>query len=104
MHVSNKQAAVQDKCRHSFQPGIGYINHGEHPPLPEVRGRIPNSGTCEPPPGTLNGSRHILSYQGRDLEFTWSASEHAWERPFGNRLAWTTAHLTAAGWLYVREA
>jgi hypothetical protein len=101
-----RRTAMAKKIHHSFVRGIGYINHGAPPELDDHVHR--GSKPCSPPVAFLliNGTHHLLRPPsgGKLLEFVWSAAEQAWE-PWpphrGNRLAWTPAHLSKAGWAYV---
>ena len=86
------------KTAHSLAPGQGYVRHDFPPALRAV----PLAPPCLPPGTTEDGSAHRLQppHGGPALTFSWIKRELAWERPGGNRLAWTAAYLGAHGWTY----
>ena len=98
-HVAHKRMTM-----HQFIPGVGYIEHGAHPEVPVGT----NGGrNCLPPKGTADGTVHLLrsvQHNAAPIRMRWVAAEKAWaslKTATGNRLAWTTDHLSAAGWEYV---
>lgn len=96
---ATREAALAAKTRHSFKPGVGYLEH-EAPP---VSAPLAASAKCDPPIGTRDGSEHLLlSPGGTAPAFKWVAAERAWERAGGNRLAWAAPYLAAQGWTYLR--
>ena len=100
MQRSTQLEAQQSKLTHSFLPGVGYLRHEAQLPKGPLVGR-----TCAPPPGTPNGSAHLLQppkVGSLPLAFTWVEAERAWSRPGGFRLAFSEAHLASHGWTYVR--
>lgn len=106
LSIVRRRDAMKQPTQHQFVPGFGYVAHGTAPELPRGANGTKN---CEPLPGTKNGSRHLLRPPTgtSPMVFTWIAAEHAWAsaRPEkGNRLAWTAAHMTRAGWEYVGPA
>jgi hypothetical protein len=89
--------------RHQLVQGLGYIVHDGPPDLPAGSNGNLN---CDPPPGTIPGSAHLLRPPGGHppIAMLWHAGEQAWLCPQpgrGNRLGWPTAHLRKAGWEYV---
>lgn len=101
--VSTRRTALAAKTQHQFVPGVGYIRHQGLPHLPDhCRG----TANCAPSPLTIGGTHHLLAPPGGGalVQFTWCDVEKAW-CPWppgrGNRLAWTPAHLSRAGWSYV---
>ena len=107
MQTVTEQRAKSAKTRHSFVPGLGYVEHAEPPSFTPH----PDGGkNCAPPPGTKTGSEHVLRSPGGkagiEKTFLWITAERAWEpvELGGNRLAWTADHLSKAGWEYVGPA
>jgi len=101
--IVRRATAHQKRTHHQFVPGLGYVAHEAPPDLPAVAKGDKN---CEPPASVRDGSVHIMKPPGGHppMAMTWIAGERAWaSRPpnRGNRLAWTPAHLSSAGWEYV---
>ena len=98
MAKSTRAAAMASKTTHSVVQGHGYVQHA----FPPVLRAVPLAPPCNPPPGAMDGETHMLCPPngGEALAFTWVARELAWERPGGNRLAWTAAYLGSHGWSY----
>ena len=98
MARSSREAAMSSKTTHSLVAGKGYVRH-DFPP--ELRAE-PLAPPCLPAADALDGSHHLLKshHGGAALVFTWVKREVAWERPGGNRLAWTAAYLGTHGWTY----
>ena len=95
--------AVKNRTGHQFIPGMGFLNCGGPPELPATAKGTKN---CVPAPNTADGSAHLLQPPGgaKPMLMKWAAAEAAWAHPIpgkGNRMAWTTGHLSAAGWAYV---
>lgn len=101
--IVNRATAMLRQTQHQFLQGIGYIVHSGPPDLPAAaRG----NANCDPPPGTAEGSVHLLQPPGAftHMPMRWISVERAWASLHpgkGNRLAWTTDHLRKAGWEYV---
>lgn len=95
---SNHTKAMGSMTTHSFAPGRGYWEHAQ-PPV--VHNAAPVVQRCDPPPGTPDGSVHLLRYGELKLPFTWISRERAWHRYGGHRLAYTADYLTREGWEYV---
>lgn len=97
------EKAHKKPTHHQFVRGLGYVHHGCEPDLPSgARG----SKNCAPPEGTKDGTVHLLQPPGSapPMKMVWIAAEKAWKSQIagrGNRLAWTPAHLSRAGWSYV---
>lgn len=96
---SNQVRAASAMTRHSFAPGRGYWEH-DQPPILHNQG-APVAQRCDPPAGTPDGTKHTLRFGSVDLVFTWVASERAWHRHGGLRLAFTADYLTREGWEYI---
>ncbi len=100
--VVDRATAMGRRTHHQFLPGIGYIAHSGPPALPD---RPPGTKSCKPPAGTKDGSVHLMKpgTGGPPIRMLWIAGEGAWASlkiGKGNRLAWSAAFLTAAGWEY----
>ena len=100
---SNHSRAMQAQTRHSFELGCGYWEHDQPPVLHEGPVAKNDDGrlACDPPLGTRDGTRHLLAFGAKVLPFTWVASERAWAKPGGRRMAFTAEYLTREGWHYV---
>jgi len=102
----DRATAYKKLTQHQFIPGMGYLAHSGPPELPAVAKGTKN---CIPPAGTKDGSAHVLKPPGGapPMRMLWIEAERAWASPkpaTGNRLAWTTDHLTKAGWEYIKAA
>ena len=96
--------ALKSPTMHRFIPKIGYV-HYSRPPK-SVPGQFPPD-RANPPAGTPDGSRHFLAVPGggvAKMAFTWVASQGAWARPGGLRLAFAADYLSRAGWGYAGPA
>jgi hypothetical protein len=100
---STRAMAIANKTAHSFVPGLGYLRH-MNALKPGVA--INDANACNPPATFKNGDRALLQPRmgGKLVIFAWVAAERAWERPFGNRMAWTAVYLASHGWKYVGVA
>jgi hypothetical protein len=98
---SNFAAALASMCTHSYQPGVGYLQHDTPPVIHSGPAPAP---LCDPPAGTRNGSRHTLAYGDKQMDFAWVEAERAWARHGGHRLAFTAEYLTREGWRYIGPA
>lgn len=100
MRASTKAEAARSLTTHAFYPGRGYVDYGVAPSYPDQPLQATNA--CDPPAGTLNSSQHVLKAPTGPVSypFTWVASERAWLRASGNRMAWAATYLAAHGWSY----
>ena len=95
MQLVNKQAALSNPTQHVFVPAIGHVFVGD----------LPKANTSHAPllpkKNAFDGARHILrSPQGVRVAMIWrSGNWHPANPAQGNRMAWTPAHLAAAGWM-----
>lgn len=101
-----RDIAHRRPTHHQLIRGLGYIVHAGPPDLPDG---CDGKENCEPPKGTIDGTLHLMQPPGAHppLTMIWNARERAWsslnpER--GNRLAWSPAHLSKAGWAYMQLA
>ena len=99
----SRHTAERHRTHHQFVPGLGYLEHEEAPDLPAA---ACGSANCSPAANTKDGSRHVLQPPGGHpaMVLIWVAAESAWaplNPAKGNRMAWTPAHLSRAGWEYV---
>jgi hypothetical protein len=97
----NRTEAMRDPTRHQYVEGIGYVAHSGAPEFAPVR--APKN--CAPPAKTADGSHHMLKPPsgGKPIMMVWWAKHRAWATIHpgkGNRLCWTTDHLSKAGWEY----
>lgn len=103
MHTVPRAEAHKNPTHHQFVPGLGYISHGGPPDLPAG---ATGSKNCAPLAGVKDGSAHFMQPPGGHppMMMIWLADAGAW-RAFhpgkGNRIAWTTDHLSRAGWEYI---
>jgi hypothetical protein len=107
MKQTDSKTALANKTNCQYVAGQGFIDHGGPPPLPD--GAVGDAATCSPPGDATDGSVHVLATPGAasEMRMVWHAAEGAWGPEIfgkGNRLAWTPAHLAAAGWRYLRSA
>lgn len=101
--IRSQQQAHKARTKHQFVPGIGYL---EHSGAPDIRPHPAGGKNCDPAPGTADGSLHTMRPPNGHppMMMMWIAAEKAWasrQPERGNRLAWSTAHLSKAGWEYV---
>ena len=99
--IVDRNRAMGAQIRHSFIPLVGYVAHGEEPPVNNIG---LSTTACDPPHDIKDGDHCLLrSAAGIVVEMTWVGAERAWA-PLniaqGNRLAWTAEHLSRAGWKF----
>ena len=99
----SRAEAHRKMTHHQYVDGLGFLAHSGPPELPAA---AQGSKNCAPPSSTKDGSPHLLRPPGGhpDMILLWVAAENAWRSTHpgkGNRLAWTTDHLSKAGWEYV---
>jgi hypothetical protein len=102
----SRSVAMKAQTRHQFVMGLGYIEHSAPPEIPAT---AKGGKGCHPDAAAADGSVHVLkpSHGAAEMKMRWVAAEKAWAaiKPgSGNRLAWTSDFLSAAGWEYVGPA
>lgn len=96
---STRERAMTAQVDHRFVPGLGYLVAGPSDALPKGTNPV---NRCTAPTRPETGSAHRLNPPGGGMPivFYWVATEAAWARPGGFRMAFTAAHLSSHGWTY----
>jgi hypothetical protein len=100
--VSTATQALQSPTTHVFVPKRGYFEKASNSDLR----RGPLTEDCSAPPGTKDGSRHLLNPPNGHPPITCSyiAIQKAWMPLYkdGKRMAFTAEYLGSHGWRHLK--
>jgi len=102
MATSNFFQAHRNPLAHRMRVGRGYV---AMQPLEVPEDAKYPLDRCNPPPGSVDGSVHILaSASGVEREFQWIAPMRSWRTNAidARRMGFKKEYLSAHGWSYVR--